>query len=913
MSGPDVDLKQLVALCLKKRVSAHLFNSLFKQLHHKNEVTISDLVSVLSAKEEFDPLEACYLTTAATEDQSTNLRLATLLENLSTAIESNQYLILNSLTNTFRDERFKTSFPFNSFESNDLMTSMTSYIKNLLEKQPPNFELLESMSYFLNVFFDIIPFELPPLTQEQSDLLASILNEIRQKNSQLAEYLESNMRKSMKRSSIANIRQSISLPSSTSQQHAVHSSFLKTNKLPKFIWLNFIIQNWSSNSSKLLTSFEQFVKLKTNQNVLNEIISVSFECITIALQARDVSDLFIRNWSLFLTKRLPLLIKELNLKNVETSLSNALNLIDPKISKIIKLNSSGGSDPNDDDIFSSFPSTNTDIRHDFLKSCIALKLLPQSAFAAILKEDAQAESRNLSTSDDIQQNGQVIDISTTLRTTLIDINPEFIPLEDSGLLEFLSLVDDMEGTKQVELSRAILETIHEFIKNDDVSHLYRLALALGLSPNALHAILFHLSPSTFIKPLMNFLDKWQVSNDDMNFQDVYSAFGCVLLLFLLIVKDYKISLSTLLLLKDKLNDDSFCIKYLTKLGSLSQFDSTNTHQSELLNGWITALFDSGGISDDLMRLSTVQECFQLFPVIFQQAFIACKQNVIDEDTVKGGLEYFLQPFLLSTIVGILSWSESFLWKNQDVDLLINLIKTLINPLDLSGESVHIHKFILNIYGPNLFKLLTSIDKNLGVSVDPLLLSSLRQSVGSRKATNFFEFDTSPTFINYFKHELSDTSKKTDLQSSPLSLFHTQFNTLLNWSQTTIVPNYDFQLFSTLLEILGEETMLDYFLEQIFEAQHLNSKSSQTILELSTFLFSTHYVDSSVIKSRFVSCLKQEKIDDDADFLFSSSYKFLKVLINKKKSNLNREAIENEVIQLFYEKFVESVQTIVPLK
>ncbi|CAM9010951.1 unnamed protein product [Wickerhamomyces anomalus] len=65
-------------------------------------------------------------------------------------------------------------------------------------------------------------------------------------------------------------------------------------------------------------------------------------------------------------------------------------------------------------------------------------------------------------------------------------------------------------------------------------------------------------------------------------------------------------------------------------------------------------------------------------------------------------------------------------------------------------------------------------------------------------------------MKYFKSILYDINKKTDVQASPLSLFHTQFNTLLNWSQTTIVPNYDFQLFSTLLEVLGEETMLDYF-------------------------------------------------------------------------------------------------------
>lgn len=152
MSAGDVDLKQLVVLCLKRRVSAHVFNSLFKQLNHKNEVTIADLVSLLSAQDEFDPLLASYLTAVATEDQSTNLKLCSLLDNLPSAIEANQYLLLNSLTNTFRDERFKTSFPFNSFEVNDLITSITSYVKTLLEKQPQSYELLESLSYFLNVF-----------------------------------------------------------------------------------------------------------------------------------------------------------------------------------------------------------------------------------------------------------------------------------------------------------------------------------------------------------------------------------------------------------------------------------------------------------------------------------------------------------------------------------------------------------------------------------------------------------------------------------------------------------------------------------------------------------------------------------------------------------------------------------------
>lgn len=120
-------------------------------------------------------------------------------------------------------------------------------------------------------------------------------------------------------------------------------------------------------------------------------------------------------------------------------------------------------------------------------------------------------------------------------------------------------------------------------------------------------------------------------------------------------------------------------------------------------------------------------------------------------------------FLTTVSVKYDSWyiilSETFLWKRNDVDLLINLIKTLINPLDLSGESVHIHKFVLSIYGPNLFHLLSEINKNPQTPVDPILLSSLRQSVGLKKPTYFFEFDTSPTFMKYFRSILYDINKK----------------------------------------------------------------------------------------------------------------------------------------------------------
>ncbi|CCH42104.1 Mediator of RNA polymerase II transcription subunit 5 [Wickerhamomyces ciferrii] len=941
MSAGDVSLETLVKVCLKKRATSQVFLSLFKQLNHKQEVGVEDLVGLLKTRQEFDPLEVVYLTSASLGDQSSNLRLAKLLENLGIATEENQYLILNSLTNTSRDDHFKSQFPFNSFEISAILTSLSSYFKNLLENQQKQLIIFESICYFLNVLFEIIPFEISPLSPEQNELLTIIIGEIKhQGNHHLAETLESNIHKSLKKS---NNRQSISNPSSSgssnasitsTSSHTSHLSFLKTNKLPKFIWLNSVIQNWETSSDKFLSAFSQFVKVKTNQNILNELINTSFECITVVLQSRDSSDLFIKNWKLFFTKKLPILIKSLNLKNIESLLINALNLIDPKIFKTIKLISSDGDNNNlgdqNDDMFSSFPSTNTDIRHDFLRSCIALKLLPSTAFNTILKEDSNAENRPLLENDDaLDLDGHVIDLQTRLNQTLIDINPEFIPLEDSGLLEFLNSIEQFEGTKQFEISKLILDTIYKFIEEDDFQHFYRLALGLGLSEGALHSIIFQISPEVLIKPIMKFLDDWEISNDDSNFQDLYSSFGVVLLLFLLIIKKYNISLNQLLLMKD--NKSSFCIKFLINLGSLKQFESNdniNHEQSELINGWINALFDSGGISDDLMRLSTVQECFQLFPLIFQHAFIGVKKNLVDLDTVKGGLEYFLQPFLLSTIVGILSWCENYFWKNQDLELLVSLIKNLINPMDLSGDSIHIHKFVMLIYGKNLYEILSTLQRTQSINIDSSILTNLQtnwdhsyntNTSNTHKTFNFFEINTSPVFNKFLKNGIIDkNSKKIENQSSPLLQFHNQFQSLINWNNqqsSVIISNYDYQNLSILTQIIDEDIIIDYFLGQILESQSLNSKSFHLTLELSTYLLTVQIIDSIKTKDYILNSLKSGELMEQISIeSIKPFYKILSTLIQKKKSiEHDNDEINKEIFKIFYNQFIECIHNFIPLK
>lgn len=900
----ELSLGALVKFCVGRQASSAVFQSLLKQLDHKQEVSVDGVTDLLRTEARLDPLVVMYISTTVLGEQSTNIRLSVVLEKAPVATVENQELILNALIAQLRTQQ---ALLLSSSELTEVIAALVLYLKYLTVQQGDNRPPLQSAARFVVMFGNSIPQDLvpAPLTPEQNEAIESFLAQMQDISPEESESLTLIADKIMRRSSTS-ARQSSVLTSLTSNS-AAHTSFMKSNKLPKLLWLDYALSNWKTHSPNFLSSFDNFVKVKTNQNVLNELLTTAFEGYVIAQQEERTSPCFAKQWRLFLLKRVPLLITELKLKSTESSLVNALSLIMAKVSQTIKLQSGGNSASNYEDMFSSFPSTVTDIRHEFVKSCIAIQLLPKSAFSAILKEDAAVFGGELSTSDDVMDSlGLPMDIETTLKQTLVDINPEFTSLDDSGLLVFLQSVEKMEGTKQVEVSRAVLRTIEQFTSSEDNEHLCRLCLALSLSPDTLFAILFHVSPTAILKPIMNYLDKWPMSSEETNFQETHSAFGCTLLLLMLIVKEFNLSLEDLVALRESREGTSFCISYLANLGLSSGTDNTGDleqHRSEVLNAWISALFDSGGISDDLMRMSNVHECFQIFPIIFQQAFIACKQNMIDMDTVKGGLEYFLQPSLLATIVGIISWSEGYLWKGDNVELLVELLKTLVSPSELSGESVHIHRVIVNIFGPGLYKSLSAIDSSPtdGIKIDPMFLSTLHQSIKEGRSLGFFEIDTANTFESIYE-DYEKTSR-----ISLMGAFNAQFQLLLTWGQSSVVPQYDHQFLANMVTFMGISAVIDYFVSQVTLAQQSNSKSSQAVLEISAFILTVPYVAfSAQSKKTFVSALKNGVVTD----ITSREHGLLRELTTRKAAYKEDTA---EVFFTLYDKILEIAQTMHPLE
>ncbi|ODV62152.1 Nut1p [Ascoidea rubescens DSM 1968] len=112
-------------------------------------------------------------------------------------------------------------------------------------------------------------------------------------------------------------------------------------------------------------------------------------------------------------------------------------------------------DDEEEDIFSSFPSTLTDIRHDFLKNCIALKLIAKEDFHTILKKDSLAESRILKEDDNIY---------------LSDVFPDLVNVP-KVFLEAFQLDQQQTLSFQSQLHRPTLNNFQIFSSSEPINNI----------------------------------------------------------------------------------------------------------------------------------------------------------------------------------------------------------------------------------------------------------------------------------------------------------------------------------------------------------------------------------------------------------------------------------------------------------
>ncbi|KAF9181941.1 mediator complex subunit [Haplosporangium sp. Z 11] len=227
----------------------------------------------------------------------------------------------------------------------------------------------------------------------------------------------------------------------------------------------------------------------------------------------------------------------------------------------------------------------------------------------------------------------------------------------------IEAIDDLCGRalsdfeQQEKLIDCIIKVCEDAGNNGDVSTLSKLCQTLDDNPLLLDLIHLLREPSALLVPLENFVNKLQQNEDDDidTCNTKLEGFGIVLILIMTVIRRYELAGCLDTILCDK---NGFCYLWLHRTSATIPaiaMSSMTSDMQALMGRWITALFDSMGISDNLIQTSKPQMLLEIAPSIFEQSLAACQGGVIDSTTLNSGLDYFLQPCLLFVLIGVVQY------------------------------------------------------------------------------------------------------------------------------------------------------------------------------------------------------------------------------------------------------------------
>ncbi|KAG0311540.1 mediator complex subunit [Linnemannia gamsii] len=210
---------------------------------------------------------------------------------------------------------------------------------------------------------------------------------------------------------------------------------------------------------------------------------------------------------------------------------------------------------------------------------------------------------------------------------------------------------------QEALLDRIIQVCEEAAASNDVLTLSKLCQTLDDNPLVVDLVLLMRSPSSLLIPLESFVNNLQQNEDDDidTCNSNLEGFGDVLILIMTIVRRYELAECLDSVLKEK---QGFCYMWLHHTSATipaASMSSMTADMQGLMGRWISALFDSMGISDDLIQTSKPQMLLEISPSIFEQSLAACQAGVIDTTTLNSGLDYFLQPCLLFVLIGVVQY------------------------------------------------------------------------------------------------------------------------------------------------------------------------------------------------------------------------------------------------------------------
>ncbi|XXH00752.1 hypothetical protein Hte_007102 [Hypoxylon texense] len=357
------------------------------------------------------------------------------------------------------------------------------------------------------------------------------------------------------------------------------------------------------------------------------------------------------------------------------------------------------------------------VRQDFCFACCLHGLIPESSIENLLGEI---------TYQTLPQAGRYV------KEQLVDEcmgDPE-------RMLRLITELDNMDGNVGA-VCQALAEVIARLCNNKETMTLKLLCSQLAKKPLSLDVMLLFNKPIAILHPLCELLDNWRYEEDQGEYQPVYEEFGSVLLLVLAFVYRYNLSTADLGIH----SPDSFVAKLLS-VGQLSKpLDELTDQEKDHLRGWILGLFDteSGGLADELLSSCPPQDFYLLVPTLFHNIVLAFSTNHLDEESLKTGIEYLANTFLLPSLVPAIIHMSNQLWaelhNNAEQRAILGIFALILLTKQSSTDAQAMLSSVLNIVAIPLEYSLRSYQRHdpKSQAVEPLL-KAIRENIRLSRRT-----------------------------------------------------------------------------------------------------------------------------------------------------------------------------------
>nr|CEG04968.1 unnamed protein product [Fusarium clavum] len=389
-----------------------------------------------------------------------------------------------------------------------------------------------------------------------------------------------------------------------------------------------------------------------------------------------------------------------------------------------------------------------------------------------------------------------------------------------GLVRELDKMDGNVGA----VCQALVEVLRQSCHNKETMSLKMLCSQLAAKPQSLDIILLFEKLPNILEPLCQLLDSWRYEEDQGEYQPVYEEFGAVLLLVFAFTYRYNLNAVDIGIT----TPDSWVAKIIARGHIGRQGDELTSREEEHINGWVHGLFDTeaGGLGDELMSSCPPQEFYLVVAPLFQSIVVAYTYGYLNDESLKGGIEYLVDTFLLPSLVPAIRFLADYLWIDQkEQKSIIKILQLILLPSSISGEASTMLSSVKNLIAKPLEHALRTYQRRdpKNQDIEPLL-RTLKESIPLSRRTGGTDLNELESWTATPPSGLPSAVKLT-IQG----LVHWSIHPAMNSMPTS----YTHRQILAGLKLLGPRRLLHVILEEV--RQHTAAGSANIVYDVATSL------------------------------------------------------------------------------